>query len=343
MYGMDADLDGLRALSELARRQGAHAGAAQEYVHESCAARSAFQGVLGFFAGTYSSAIDNVTEGLRGTRAGHDNLADGFAASAANYQAADQSAHQSFRNLAQQRGWHVDAFKAPGSGDASVQFGSCVPAPGSPPSPPADGSSVLDDLKAKAQAEAVAQAKGLPNSLTRETVLVDGRHIFKDDLPSSLKADEDTSRVGRANDFLDRVQDPTGLKGALGDANKAAMTQAVDGVGMNNRLGAPDSWARQGKADVHAIPDTYGPGSMADQRGHSYEQNANLHNNVRSVAGWYDQGMGAKKFGEGLLDDPTGGVGASLGETADAVGRVREYGQIADDGERSAVMDWNRR
>lgn len=337
MDGVRADIDGIRAAAALAQRQGEHMGEAEEYLHQSCTASAAFQGVLGFFAGTYSSAVSNAVEGIRGTRSTHQRVAENLVACAGSYEAADRAAYDGFARVAGQEHWGIGAYVPTGSGRADVAPGSCVPAPGSKPVEAGGGSSVLDDLRAKAESEAIARAKGLPGDLTRDTMAVDGKRVFKDEVAEGVKAD--STRISRANDFLDRVQDPTGLKGALGEANKEALKEAVKDVDVRGHLDS-NRLMRQGYEDAEVAPAFLGPDSIAGSPGHSNEQSANLHHNVRSVAGWYDQGMGAKKFAEGMLDDPTGGVRDSLAETGDAIGRVRKYQEISEGGGRNSTLSW---
>ena len=340
--GVRADLDGVRALGELSRRQAGHVGSIEEYLHHTCEASGAFQGVMTFFHGTYSAVISAASEGLGGAKRTHEFAAQNFDDSAAAYETADRGAYDVLARVAGGAGWDIDPYRAAGSGDHTIGLGSGVDAPTDAEwKTPEAGSSLGEELKADAKAQGIAELKSMPDRLTRDTVLVDGRRVFKDDLPEGFEGVDGPDRIGKAGGFLDKVNDPLGLSKKLDDFKSNAVDNRVDH--FHEHGGKLGEWTQQGKYQLDQAPNAVGAGSIKDDAHHSYEEHADLHHNVREVAGWYDGVPDAKDYVMSFKDDPTGGIGQSVDGLKESWHGAKEVYGAAHEQTDSSALDWSKR
>lgn len=200
-----ADLDGIRALGELMSRQACHVGAAQEYLHSTCSANGAFYGVLGFFAGTYQSALQNVTEGLAGNKRASEFAAESFGACAKAYEEADRGSHDAFSRLAGGAGWDIGPYKAAGSGATGV--GGPLKAAATATEEP--GKAEDHSWGGFAQDTGAAMLKD-QSFLTREYTKVDGQYVRTETLGKDVEGDSTQfeQRLDNVEKGMDRVLDP---------------------------------------------------------------------------------------------------------------------------------------
>src|SRR4051794_3631462 len=115
MSEVRADIDGIRALGAFAQRQGEHVRNVEDYLYDNCLAEGAFDGVLGFFAGTYATALRNAQEGLQGAVRTHAKIAGLFEECAGEYEAADRGAYDGLVRVGSGIGWEFDPYRPVGS------------------------------------------------------------------------------------------------------------------------------------------------------------------------------------------------------------------------------------
>lgn len=334
--GVRADVDGIRVLAELSRRQATHVEHVESYLHDTCRASGAFEGLMTFFQGTYSGVLSAATQGLSSTRRTHEFAAEKFDECAAEYESADRRSYDLMARLASGARWEISPYRAVGGGDVSLGLGQCVTAPanGDPKEAAAD-SSIGEDIDAQVEEE----LKGIPERLTRDTVIVDERRVFMDDLPKGV--DPDVDLIGKADGLLDKVNDPFGLGERIGKAKKEYVTARLEDFHRN--AGSAGEWTQQGSYMLDQAPNAVGAGSIRHDAGHSYVQNAELHHNVREVYGWYEGVPEAKEYVEGLMDDPTGGVSKSVDELKGAWNDAKELRQVGRGESDTSALDWSDR
>jgi hypothetical protein len=346
--GVRADLDGIRALGELARRQAAHVGNVESYLHDTCTASGAFRGVMTFFQGTYSGVLRAAGDGLSGARRTHEFAAQNFEDSAVTYEAADRGSYDVLARVAGGAGWDIDPYRSPAGDDAKLGFGAGVPAPTEADrKDPSTGKPLGDEVRADAKAAAIKELKGIPERVTRETVVHDGRRIFKDQLEPAEKPDSDW--IDRTEGRLKKIADPLGVNKAIGDFKKNSTQGLVEG--FHEHAGAVGAYTDAGRFLEEQAPHWAGPGLIENDRAHAHpdelirnsHEDAQLHHNVREVAGWYDGIPEAKNYVEGLVHDPTGGVGKSVGELKDSVGDAAEVYSAAHEKSDTSALDWSKR
>lgn len=130
---MRADLDALRAASELMRRQGAYVAQIVSYMNQNCRASSAFTGptILSLFEGSYEHAFGFMSEGLATSERTCHGHAEKLTACADAYRQADEGSHNAFATVGGRYDLHLaSSYRDPGSGvqlksyEASVEMSS---------------------------------------------------------------------------------------------------------------------------------------------------------------------------------------------------------------------------
>jgi hypothetical protein len=116
--GISADVDGIRAAGELARRQADHVDAMVDYLHRTCRADGGFDGFMKFFHPVYTWVTDFVADGLKQTRQTSLTAHQNFHDTAGEYEQVDRANYDVFARLAHDMGWDdVAPYRPLGSGD----------------------------------------------------------------------------------------------------------------------------------------------------------------------------------------------------------------------------------
>lgn len=324
MEDVEANLGAIRAAGTLATLQGEHLASMTEYLHTHCEAAGAFKGILGFFAGTYASAVGNAVEGLDGNRRANLRMATELAACADTYEQADQAAHALISRAVSGAGYEVAPYRSIITSPATV-----VPATAAAAAAADGESSISAVLKQLAVSEA---KKILPEHMTREAVQVEGQWVFKDHVGKGV--DVDTNRMDRANGFLDRVEDPFGFSERAGNDRKAFLAAVDESADVDGRM--TSDWALRNRDRAADLHDNVQSDKYIRDSGQSYSDNARLNHNAREMHGWYDD----YKTVDGFVADPLGDMPESYGAMKTAFGDVKEYHDIAARGPNTSVLNF---
>jgi len=327
MTGVWADLDGIRALGDLMKRQSDHVCHMADYMHETCHATDAFDGVLLFFRDAYSQALRYADEGLRISIQGDQLLSERCEKTAANYEASDRSGYDAFARLAGGQGWDVSAYRPSGSGTTAAAVGGPFV-----PSKDAKPGGLLDALKAvsKTVGDGVQTVtdplgtvmdpanewgkdplKAVQKGITDDTVMWEGKPVLKERLDSLHKREEasgGTRFVPETTDFDKGIKT---WNDALKKTDPAAewRDKIVDKAA--DRMGLGD----------HTI------GTAATQH--------KVNTAMTWTTGVMDTYSAAKSFGE----DPTLGIGEATGELVDVGRDIGHYMDISHDKADTSVRD----
>lgn len=370
MDGVLVDPDGLRAAAALARHQAEQVTGIEDYLHRTCQAAGAFAGpsILSLFEGTYENAFRIAADGLKASATTNGKVAEMLEACAAAYQAADRASYDGFARIAGGENWGVDPYSAVGSGQSTFTRGGCLPAgtaPGEPGAPAAGGGGVLgalDSASAFTSEYVDEHAKSVLGQMSHETVMHEGKRIYKDDLPyeedengkivrdiygepKRVKADQEIpglldwteSGLKKRLEFID---DPLGIE----DRKGRFVDAMVEKVDLPGRIGAErsitDAFDNE-RGGVHSMvgreqdKDYY----AAAKREHEIGER------VDKVTGVYDAGKAVLDNGAditlGTKESLTGLKGTWDELNAAAASRDKMQ-DIAGAGPNSSATNWGR-
>ncbi|MGQ0625130.1 MAG: hypothetical protein ACT4PP_10855 [Sporichthyaceae bacterium] len=323
MSGVVVDPDGIRAAAALLRQQASYVSQMDCYVNTTCKASGAFTGptVLSLFEGTYENAFRLVAEGLEISLQENNQLADLLEQCAQGYTDADRGSYDAFAQIAGPLGWELSTYQAAGSGQATFAPGPCVPTGVKPPSTGPEGAALLegtpmvgatlgalDSTVAYADQYVEDHTKRLLKKVAHETVMYQGRLIYKDDLPEGAKADPPADALDRFGNKLDshakKLTDPLGVsrfKGALADY---AVQQLDVPGGLGVERNVVDELDRRRVGGSQALvgrPEVIGYNTEV-------ARNKAISDGIGNVTGAYDAGKAVLD----LRHDPTMGVGGAI-------------------------------
>lgn len=332
MEPMRADLDGIRALGELAYHQAGHLGKVTQYMHDHCSAGGAFGGVLNLFQGSYAQALSNADTGLGDGTRGAERSHQAFLDTAAAYEAADRSAYDELSGLAKGQGWNVDAFRAPGSGDAKLVTGGAVPTEAKSEAGPPGEKNLLQtvdgtvgagfeayDTYAKSTLEAAADGRKI--TMVRDPVTGAEHPVYTDHLTTGDRMSG--TRPPRV------VEDVT--------APKSGWDSGVEGINKKLDYLSPGAMAREkvvSWADEKiGVYGEHGAGDAVNQ--HRAKTTLDAVGNVKTL---YDTA-------HSVAEDPTLGLKGSWDDMQESIDARNRYLDISRGGvsdEVASARNWNR-